>query len=199
MPELFFHVQRHNLSVSETTFISPYGESKNIIHNGENAILSQNHSSGFFQSFPETCQVPTIIEFECQPFTPYPKSPHLQSFLSATKESTGRLTPDIQRRHPGRPTKTRNANQIHCTRTSAVKPRRKLQNESARRSRVRLNKALDELWRVLPEQDQYFYLKNRVDNKKDACRADKVEAVVAHIKSLQAQLRTCTMFSQSST
>jgi hypothetical protein len=177
-------------SVSETTFISPYAESKNIIYNGENTILTQNHSSEFF---PGTCQVRTITASECYPSTPYPKLPYNGSFLSATKESTGRLTSDIQRHRPGRLRKTTKG-----TSTSAVKSRRKSLNESASRSRARLNKALDGLWKVLPEQDQDFYLKNRVDNNKDPCRADKVEVAVAHIKNLQAQIRTASIFSQLS-
>jgi hypothetical protein len=197
LAESFFQVQKNNLSVSATTFIGPYAESKDITHKEENAILSQNHSSGFPLPFPETCQAPTTIAFECQTFTSSPKSTYLQNILRTTNKLTHSSTPTIQRCRPGRPRNVKNINQIRNTDTSAVKTRRKKQNESALRSRARLNKALDDLWRIVPEQDQDFYLKNRVDNKMDACRADKLEVVVTHMKSLQAQLRTHSRFSQS--
>jgi hypothetical protein len=100
-------------------------------------------------------------------------------------------SPPVRRRGPGRPSKAQNSAQFPNKRPtghSAVKLRRQMHNDSAMRSRARLNKALEELWKVVPAQDRTFQSENGVDDNREVCRAVKVEVAINYLKKLQAQL-----------
>ena len=63
-----------------------------------------------------------------------------------------------------------------------------MHNDNAMRSRARLNKALEELWKVVPTQVRAFQPENGGDDNRDVCRAVKVEVAINYLKKLQAQL-----------
>ena len=108
----------------------------------------------------------------------------------------GELTPPppptVRRRGPGRPSKAQSAahfpNNKRPTGHSAVKLRRQMHNDSAMRSRARLNKALEELWTAIPNQERNLQPEIVVDDNREVCRAVKVEVAINYLKKLQAQL-----------
>jgi hypothetical protein len=97
----------------------------------------------------------------------------------------------IRRRGPGRPTKAQAAanysNTKRPTGHSAVKVRRQMHNDSAMRSRARLNKALEDLWAVIPLPDRTIQSNGGEDNR-EVCRAVKVEVAIAYVRKLQASI-----------
>jgi hypothetical protein len=62
-----------------------------------------------------------------------------------------------------------------------------MHNDSAMRSRARLNKALEDLWTVIPAQERTAQLIGEDDNR-EVCRAVKVEVAIGYLRKLQAQL-----------
>jgi len=96
-----------------------------------------------------------------------------------------------RRRGPGRPTKAQAAanypNSKRPTGHSAVKLRRQMHNDSAMRSRARLNKALEELWSAIPLPERTAQAAGGEDNR-DVCRAVKVEIAIAYLKKLQTKV-----------
>jgi Helix-loop-helix DNA-binding domain len=98
----------------------------------------------------------------------------------------------VRRRGPGRPSKAQTAAHFPGTKRptghSAVRLRRQMHNDSAMRSRARLNKALEELWSVVPNQERILQPENNVDDNREVCRAVKVEVAINYLKKLQGQL-----------
>lgn len=111
---------------------------------------------------------------------------------SAINEEPPTPSPPVRRRGPGRPSKAQSSAQFpnnkRPTGHSAVKLRRQMHNDSAMRSRARLNKALEELWKVIPMQHRVFQPESCVDDNREVCRAVKVEVAIGYLKKLQAQL-----------
>jgi hypothetical protein len=103
-----------------------------------------------------------------------------------------KVTTSVRRRGPGRPTKAQAAanysNTKRPTGHSAVKVRRQMHNDSAMRSRARLNKALEDLWTVIPAQERTAQVMIGADDSREVCRAVKVEVAIAYLRKLQAQL-----------
>ena len=101
----------------------------------------------------------------------------------------------LRKRGPGRPSKAQSAAQFpnskRPTGHSAVKIRRQMHNDSAMRSRARLNNMLEELWNAIPTQERILYpdmMGGDLDNTREVCRAAKVEVAIHYMKKLQSQL-----------
>ena len=121
-----------------------------------------------------------------------------QHSLNNTELSPPPSTP-VRRRGPGRPSKAQSAshfpNNKRPTGHSAVKLRRQMHNDSAMRSRARLNKALEELWTVIPNQERNLQPESAADDNREVCRAVKVEVAISYLKKLQAQLSSSQAWS----
>jgi len=116
-----------------------------------------------------------------------PKPPPSEPSISPQKVSTA-----PRRRGPGRPTKAQAAanysNSKRPTGHSAVRLRRQMHNDSAMRSRARLNKALEELWSSIPVPERTAQAAG--EDNREVCRAVKVEIAIAYLKKLQAKVST---------
>jgi len=107
--------------------------------------------------------------------------------FSSKKLQTFPLPTSIHHRGPGRPSKARSALNTkrvigHSTRKVL---RRQRHNESAARSRQRLNKALGLLWKIIPKNESMASGRN---DSREACLAEKVEIAISYIKNLKRQL-----------
>jgi len=71
---------------------------------------------------------------------------------------------------------------------SGVKLRRQMHNDSAMRSRARLNNMLDELWSAIPKEER-IVPQHGTPEEREVCRAVKVEVAISYIKKLQAHAR----------
>ena len=115
-----------------------------------------------------------------------------QELSAVADESSLAPASPVRRRGPGRPSKAQSSTQSSTSKRptghSAVKLRRQMHNDSAMRSRARLNKALEELWKVIPAQQKICQADNHGDDNKEVCRAVKVEVAIDYLKKLQAQL-----------
>src|SRR5271169_3222648 len=103
------------------------------------------------------------------------KLPNPQS-IPPGEQLTPPPSPPHRRRGPGRPSKVNPATQLPPKRPTghnAVKLRRQMHNDSAMRSRARLNKALEELWTVIPSQERNVQPEGSVDDNREVCRAVK--------------------------
>jgi hypothetical protein len=69
----------------------------------------------------------------------------------------------------------------------AIKLRRQMHNDSAMRSRARLNSMLDELWNVIPKSDRTLPDDGDFEER-EVCRAVKVEVAIGYIKKLKAMM-----------
>jgi hypothetical protein len=154
-------------------------------------------------SYPEQPNCYGVISPQEVPFTSHvvihrpitPTSPDLVSIHEdpPTPQPIPRpkVPTSVRRRGPGRPTKAQaaanHANSKRPTGHSAVKVRRQMHNDSAMRSRARLNKALEDLWTVIPAQERTAQLIGEDDNR-EVCRAVKVEVAIGYLRKLQAQL-----------
>jgi hypothetical protein len=111
---------------------------------------------------------------------------------SDNKELSPPQSPSLRKRGPGRPSKVQSAAQFtnnkRPTGHSAVKLRRQMHNDSAMRSRARLNKALEELWAVVPKNERIVQPENGNDDCREVCRAVKVEVAISYLRKLQGQL-----------
>jgi hypothetical protein len=99
-------------------------------------------------------------------------------------------SPLTRRRGPGRPSKAVSPSQAPIKRPTghnAVKLRRQMHNDSAMRSRARLNQALEDLWRMVPTNERLAQPEIGEENR-EVCRAVKVEVAIGYLKKLQAQL-----------
>jgi len=111
------------------------------------------------------------------------------------KQLTPPPSPPIRRRGPGRPSKAQTAaqypNNKRPTGHSAVKLRRQMHNDSAMRSRARLNNTLEELWNIIPKHERILddsIAESDFDDNREVCRAVKVEVAIAYLKKLQTRL-----------
>lgn len=116
---------------------------------------------------------------------------------SVSKAVTPPPTPPVRRRGPGRPSKAQGNSHFpggkRLTGHSAVKFRRQMHNDSAMRSRARLNNVLEELWNLIPKQErigQQGLGEGESDENREICRAAKVEVAIEYLKKLQNQLET---------
>lgn len=114
---------------------------------------------------------------------------------SAEKQLTPPPSPPVRRRGPGRPSKAQAAAQYPNNRRptghSAVKLRRQMHNDSAMRSRARLNNTLEELWNIVPKHERVLDAglgEADFDDNREVCRAVKVEMAIAYLKKLQKGL-----------
>jgi len=62
-----------------------------------------------------------------------------------------------------------------------------MHNDSAMRSRARLNQALEDLWKLVP-QDERVCQPEIGEDQREVCRAVKVEVAIGYLKKLKAQL-----------
>jgi len=130
------------------------------------------------------------VKFESPKTFPSPISPKASSKPIALSPPR---SPPLRRRGPGRPSKSHNpapsTQQKRPTGHSAVKLRRQMHNDSAMRSRARLNQTLDELWKCIPKQEkalQHGTGDGESDDGREVCRAIKVEVAISYLKKLQA-------------
>ena len=66
-----------------------------------------------------------------------------------------------------------------------------MHNDSAMRSRARLNNVLEELWNLIPKQErigQQGLSEGESYESREICRAAKVEVAIEYLKKLQNQL-----------
>jgi hypothetical protein len=106
---------------------------------------------------------------------------------SFPKELTPPPSPPVRRQRPGRPSKAQAAQfpgQKRPTGHSAVKFRRQMHNDSAMRSRARLNSVLEELWNLIPKREKL----GESTEEREICRAAKVEVAIGYLKKLQRGL-----------
>jgi hypothetical protein len=66
-----------------------------------------------------------------------------------------------------------------------------MHNDSAMRSRARLNNTLEELWNIIPKHERV--IEDGVgdadfDDNREVCRAVKVEVAIAYVRKLQKRL-----------
>lgn len=124
-------------------------------------------------------------------YQPTPKPSPTQHTV-AQKQLTSPPAAPTRRRGPGRPSKAQSAAQFpnnkRPTGHTAVKLRRQMHNDSAMRSRARLNKALEELWKVVPKHERAIESEEGTEDNREVCRAVKVEVAINYLKKLQAQL-----------
>ena len=114
---------------------------------------------------------------------PSPSSPlHFES--PQTPDSTPPTQPINRRRGPGRPSKAqlaREESEGKQTGKNMVTIRRYVHNDSAMRSRARLNTLLDELWDEVPEKERLTHPLRLL------CRAEKIEIVRSYLRKLRKQ------------
>jgi hypothetical protein len=152
------------------------------------SVMSSN--TGALDSYPQT--------FQCSPignntaYQPAPKPSPTQQHAIARKQLTSPPSAPTRRRGPGRPSKAQSAAQFpnskRPTGHSAVKLRRQMHNDSAMRSRARLNKALEELWKVVPKHERAIETEDGGEDNREVCRAVKVEVAINYLKKLQTRL-----------
>jgi len=117
-------------------------------------------------------------------------SPLLEQNSFVTERSNPQCSPH-RRRGPGRPRKGQSPTQFVDNRrpisSSRENRRRQLHNDSALRSRVRLNDAITELWDMIPPEEKA--LQSRSDIVRYVSRAEKVESAICYFD----KLRKCYM------
>jgi hypothetical protein len=113
------------------------------------------------------------------------------------KQLTPPPSPPVRRRGPGRPSKAQSAAQFpnnkRPTGHSAVRFRRQMHNDSAMRSRARLNNTLEKLWNIIPKHERVVQPgmgDGDLDDGREVCRAVKVEVAIAYLIKLQTIVRT---------
>jgi hypothetical protein len=130
--------------------------------------------------------LPVVGDFDGSP-TPPPTDTESQianqSFTSSPVNSPP--APPIRRRGPGRPRKTQSSDAPISGR-SLLAVRREFHNDSAMRSRARVNTALDGLWNEVPEKKRIQALGK--ESERQVSRAEKVEIVISYIRDLKARL-----------
>ena len=117
------------------------------------------------------------------------ESPKTPTRTPLTKSITS-IEPTIRRRGPGRPSKAQLAREKRKgkeTTKNMATIGRHVHNNSAMRSRARLNIALDELWDEVPEKERL------TDLVRELCRAEKMEIVRSYVRKLQKQNRRVSM------
>jgi hypothetical protein len=143
-------------------------------------------------SYPQNFQGSTTTIGNDTGYPPAPKPSPTQQHAIARKQLSSPPSTPARRRGPGRPSKAQSAAQFpnskRPTGHSAVKLRRQMHNDSAMRSRARLNKALEELWKVVPKHERAIETDEGMDENREVCRAVKVEVAISYLKKLQAQL-----------
>src|SRR5204862_5442372 len=119
------------------------------------------------------------------------------SFESLHSSSTPQSPLPAQRRRPGRPCKSQLTIQSSVekgpTGRSLGIARRRTHNDSAMRSRARLNAMIDDLWSAIPtEQRVRPKLQSRIDLNlvREICRAEKVEIAISHMRKMQKHLKS---------
>ena len=149
---------------------------------------------------PYSHQGPTLAAKVDKTYIPNTESPAIEHHSFKNTELTPTHSHPVRRRGPGRPSKAQSAahfpNNKRPTGHSAVKLRRQMHNDSAMRSRARLNKALEELWTVIPNQERNLQPESGVDDNREVCRAVKVEVAINYLKKLQAQLSSSQAWSR---
>jgi hypothetical protein len=173
-----------NVSVGTQIFAYPHDQFKfpSFVANCDTITL-----------YPQGRQTPSkISENNDSPLLPQSKFSFSEGVSRINKELTPPPSPPVRRRGPGRPSKAQSAAQFPSNKRptghSAVKLRRQMHNDSAMRSRARLNRALEELWMVVPKHERVLQPENGADDNREVCRAVKVEVAISYLKKLQAQL-----------
>jgi hypothetical protein len=62
-----------------------------------------------------------------------------------------------------------------------------MHNDSAMRSRARLNQALEDLWKLVPEEERVSQPEIGEDQR-EVCRAVKVEVAISYLRKLKVEL-----------
>lgn len=155
--------------------------------------------SGDFSPIGQT-NVHQVIAFSC----PSPVEESLDQFSSTTIGSVQSFSPQhsssdpqsslpTPRRRRGRPTKAQLAMQSSDGKRpasrSVVTARRQTHNDSALRSRARLNAMLDNLWSTIPTEQRARPKSESSFHSSEISRADKVEIAISYIQKMQEQLK----------
>jgi len=113
-------------------------------------------------------------------------SPLLEQNSSITERPNPQCSPH-RRRGPGRPRKGQSSTQFvdngRPISYSRENRRRQLHNDSALRSRVRLNDAITELWEMIPPQEKA--LQSCSESVRYFSRAEKVESAIRYFEKLR--------------
>jgi hypothetical protein len=127
---------------------------------------------------------------EPENLVPSPVKLHTEQSPPPGEQLTPPPSPPHRRRGPGRPSKINPATQLPPKRPTghnAVKLRRQMHNDSAMRSRARLNQALEDLWKLVPEEERVSQPEIGEDQR-EVCRAVKVEVAISYLRKLKLQL-----------
>jgi hypothetical protein len=99
----------------------------------------------------------------------------------------------LARGRPGRPIKKqRSSNSKRLPKHAITKHRRKMHNDSAVRSRARLNNVLETLWTIIPKHERILrsgLLDGEGEEGLGLTRAVKVEVALDYMNRLQMQVR----------
>ena len=140
---------------------------------------------------PEETSPCSITEFVSLPTTPSPESEpeciqvdhHPNPTPSPSQQSSQNSS---LRRGPGRPPKLANgADHVSSNSNTYRRIRRQYHNESAMRSRAKLNLLVDQLWNEVPDVE-----KSKVVNVNAAIvsRSEKIQAALLYIRKLSAAI-----------
>lgn len=149
----------------------------------------------------------TNMHQEIASISPFPAKESLDRFSPAVIRNVPSFNPQHSpsapqsplhaRRRPGRPTKSQLAVQSSDRKRPAgrslVTARRQTHNDSAMRSRARLNTALDNLWNTIPTVQRVRPMSESgldFHPVRDISRADKVEIAVSYMRKLQKHLKS---------
>jgi len=127
---------------------------------------------------------------EPENLVPSPIKVHTEQSPLPGEQLTPPPSPPHRRRGPGRPSKVNPATSLPPKRPTghnAVKLRRQMHNDSAMRSRARLNQALEDLWKLVPEEERVSQPEIGEDQR-EVCRAVKVEVAISYLRKLKVQL-----------
>ena len=127
---------------------------------------------------------------ESEYLVPSPVELPTQQSPPSGEQLTPPPSPPHRRRGPGRPSKVNPASSLPPKRPTghnAVKLRRQMHNDSAMRSRARLNQALEDLWKLVPEEERVSQPEIGEDQR-EVCRAVKVEVAISYLRKLKVQL-----------
>ena len=93
----------------------------------------------------------------------------------------------LYHRRPGRPSKAQLSVECSGKRLYSHTVRREIHNDSAMRSRARLNKSFDALWKEVPEKKKRIQVREK-DTVRQLSRAEKVEIILSYIQDLKTKV-----------
>ena len=138
-------------------------------------ITMDNNLANFFL---QTKESPTVFnEFDEAIPTPLATATDINSLPNQP----------FRRRRPGCPSKAQLSVECSSNHLYGRAARREIHNDSATRSRARVNTALDALWKEVPEKRKCIQTRGK-DTVRQLSRAEKVEITLLYIRDLKAKM-----------